>query len=38
MPPFQKGEDDEDIPTMHTRSSPNATNQDPFTRNRAKKL
>jgi len=38
MTPFQEGEDDEDIPAMHARSSPNATNQGPLTRSRAKKL
>ena len=36
--PFQEGKDDVDIPAMHTYSSPNATNQGPSTRSRAKKL
>ena len=38
MTPFQEGEDDEDIPTMHASSSPKDTNQGPLTRSRAKKL
>jgi len=36
--PFQEVEDDEDIPAMHTRSSPNATHQGQLTRSHAKKL
>jgi hypothetical protein len=36
--PFQEEENDEDIPAMHTNSSPKDTNQGPLTRSRAKKL
>jgi len=36
--PFQVGEDDEDIPAMHARSSPNATHQGQLTRSHDKRL
>jgi len=32
--PFQEGEDDEDIPTMHASSSPKDTNKGPLTKPR----
>jgi len=38
MSPFQEEEDDEDIPAMHARSSPNATHQGPLITSRVKKL
>jgi hypothetical protein len=38
MTPFQEGEDDEDIPTVHASSSPKDTNQRPLIRSCAKKL
>jgi hypothetical protein len=38
MTPFQEGEDDEEIPTMHAISSLKDTNQGPLTRSRTKKL
>ena len=36
--PFQEGEDDEDIPTVHASSSPKDTNLAPLTRSLVKKL
>jgi len=38
MTAFQEGQDDEDIPAMRARSSPNATHKGLLTRSRAKKL